>query len=109
MGCDYYTVKMLHIYYNENDYLRLELCRERGYYYHHYDEDADDYEIKLNEYIKKCLTPLTEPIVIYNGAFNKPTSERKYKSIVENKINNFGKTWRDVTKIIKVELKYERN
>jgi hypothetical protein len=48
-----------------------------------YDED-EDYESKVNEYIKECLTPKMEPIILYNGAFNKFAYETKYKSIVEN-------------------------
>ena len=43
MGCDYYIVKFLKIYYNKIDYLVVELDRERGYYNFQYDEDYDDY------------------------------------------------------------------
>lgn len=109
MGCDYYILKVLHIYYNDTDYFRVEIDRENGYYNYQYDEDEDDYENKVSEYIKQCLIPLMKPIVIYdNNMFNKSTSEIKYKSIIENKMNNSGKTWSDITKIIKVESKYER-
>ena len=31
--------------------------------------------------------------IYYNDKFNKSTFETKYKSIVENKINNYGKIW----------------
>lgn len=90
MGCDYYVVKCLCVYFNDIDNLRVELQRERGYFFE-YDKDDDDYEAKLNEHIKKCLTP-KEPIIIYNNnKFNKSTFEISYKSIVENKINGAGK------------------
>ena len=44
MGCDYYILKVLHIYYNENDYLEFELDRERCYYFYSCDSDEEDYE-----------------------------------------------------------------
>ena len=91
MGCDYYIVKFLNIYYNKIDYLVVELDRERGYYNFQYDEDYDDYEYKENEYIKDCLTPEMKPIIIYtNNSFNKVTSEIKYKILIENEINKYG-------------------
>ena len=43
MGCDYYIIKFLNIYYNDIDYLVIELDREKGYYNFQYDEDCDDY------------------------------------------------------------------
>ena len=54
MGCDYYIIKFLNIYYNDIDYLVIELDREKGYYNFQYDEDCDDYTDKENEYIKNC-------------------------------------------------------
>jgi hypothetical protein len=110
MGCDYYILKLLRIYYNDNDYLELEIDRVRGYYNDaDFDEDADDYEEWLNEHIKQMLTPKIAPIVIYNNnRFNKSSCESKYKMLVENEINKCGKTWSDVTKIIKVEERHER-
>jgi len=50
MGCDYYIIKLLRIYYNDsgNDYLEIEIDRERGYFDDfQFDEDADDYDDKL--------------------------------------------------------------
>ena len=109
MGCDYYIVKFLNIYYNKIDYLVVELDRERGYYNFEYDEDYDDYEYKENEYIKYCLTPEMKPIIIYiNNSFNKVNSETKYKILIENEINKSGKKWCEITKIIKVEDRFER-
>jgi len=110
MGCDYYIVKVLQIYYEENEYLEFELNRERGYYhYEDYDEDADDYKMKIEEYIKDCLTPQIEPIILYkDGTFNKPLSETKYKTLVEKQINKFNIKWRNIIKIMKIEKRHER-
>jgi hypothetical protein len=109
MGCDYYIAKCLNIYYNDTDYLVVELERKRCYYYFQYDEDSDDYDDKINEYIKECLTPEMKPIIIYSSnSFNKVNSETKYKSLIENEINSYGKKWSEITKIIKVESRFER-
>ena len=110
MGCDYYIQKVLRIYFEDDDYLCFVIGTERGYYMNIYDEDEEEYETKLNEYLKECLTPKMEPIILYNnGAFNKSTYETKYKSIVENFMKDCGKVFSDITKIIKVEDRYERN
>lgn len=109
MGCDYYIRKILRIYLDD-DHLNFILDSESGYYNILYDEDEEDYEIKVAKYIKQCLTVKTEPIIIYNNnKFNKLTSETKYKSMVEQFINDCGKTFSDITKIIKVEERFERN
>ena len=105
MGCDYYIQKVLRIYFND-EFLSFEVDRERGYF--NYMSDEDD-ETKMDEYIKHVLTPKTEPIIIYNNGFNKPTSEKKYKSIIERLLNDSGKSWSEITKIIKIEVRYERN
>ena len=112
MGCDYYIVKVLNIYYNDNNNLRVVLERQNGYfnfdYYH--DEDEEDYDDKVNEYIKDILTPKMKPIIIYsNNSFNKLSSETKYKTLIENEINKYNKTWCEITKILKAEERYERN
>jgi hypothetical protein len=112
MGCDYYIIKLLRIYYNDsgNDYLEIEIDREKGYFNDcQFDEDADDFEDKLNDHIKEVLTPKVEPIVIYrNNRFNKSSCESKYKTRVENEINKDGKNWSDLNKIVKVEERRER-
>ena len=110
MGCDYYIQKVLHIYCEDDDYLRFILGTERGYYLDLYDEDEEDYKTKVNEYIKGCLTPKMNPIIIYNnGVFSKPTYETKYKSMIEHFMKDCHKKYSDITKIIKVEERYERN
>ena len=110
MGCDYYIIKFLRIYFENDDVLSLEIDRESGYYYYAYDSDDEDYETKVEEYIKECLTPNMESINIYcNNKFNKSNHETKYKSIVEKFMNERGRKFSDITKIIKVEERYERN
>jgi hypothetical protein len=112
MGCDFYILKLLHIYYNDTEYLEVELNRQRGDYI--FDEDSDedvsdeDYHIRINEFVKQTLTPKMKPIVIYNNNFNKYYFESKYKALVENEINKYDKKWSEIIKIIKVEKRRER-
>jgi hypothetical protein len=109
MGCDYYIIKLLRIYYSNNEYLDLELHRERGYYNYSYDEDEDDYEEKVWQYKKYVLTPEMNPIVIYNNnSFHKIHFEDKYKSLVETEINKHNKSWSEIIKIMKIEERYLR-
>lgn len=109
MGCDYYILKVLKIFFNDNDkdYLEVELDRKRGYYeYDKYDEDEEDYQEKMNEYIKITLTPRMKPILIYNNnSFNTSTFEIKYKTTVENELHDYDKKWSEITKIVKVEVR----
>ena len=108
MGCDYYIVIKLYIYFNNNEYnyLTIELERYKGYYsYNEYDEDEE----KLDEYIKSVLRPTIKPIVVYdNNNFKKLSFQTIYKYLIEEKINEHNKKWSDVKKIIKVERRYER-
>jgi chromosomal replication initiation ATPase DnaA len=92
MGCDYYIVKVLHIYYNETDYLEFEINRKREYYYYEYDSDEEDYEDKVNEYKKNILTPVMKPIILYtDNGFIKPSFEEKYKDILEEIVDDYDK------------------
>jgi hypothetical protein len=109
MGCDYYILKILHIYYNDNEYLEVELDRIRCYYEDIYDEDEEDYDEKMNEYIKNILMPRMKPIIIFNNhenQWNKLDFETKYKTLVENEMKKHGKAWNEIVKIIKVEVRY---
>jgi hypothetical protein len=110
MGCDFYILKVLRIYYNDDQYLEVEVNREKGYYDdYQFDEDSDDYEDLLNNYIEFVLTPKTEPIVIYkNGKFNKSSCELKYKTLVEAEIHKHGKQWNNIVRVIKIEERRER-
>jgi hypothetical protein len=107
MGCDYYILIVLRIY-CENYFLDIELTRERGYYYYNFDEDEEDYEDKVSNYINNILTPKMNPIVLYdNNNFLKPSFETKYKTIIDNQINKNNVRWSDIRKIIKLEERYE--
>lgn len=110
MGCDYYIFKLLHVFFNETDYLEIQLDIERGYFDDlQFDEDADDYDEKVVEHIKEVLTPKVAPIMIYeNGSFNKSSCESKYRLMVETEIFEHDKVWSDIIKIIKVEERRER-
>ena len=112
MGCDYYIDKNLDIY-DDNDtilsYINLE--HERGYYWFSSlaDEDENSYDTKLAQYIKDTLEPTMKPIVIYsNNTFHKVSFENKYKKIIENEIKICNKTFNDVSKVVKIERRYER-
>ena len=112
MGCDYYIDKNLHLYdYNDTEFSRINLEDERGYYWFTslLDEDEDGYETEFNVYVEKILEPSIKPIVIYsNNTFNKLSSENKYKKIIEDDLKFFNKTLNDVSKILKIENRYER-
>ena len=111
MGCDYYILKILYIYFDKDDYLFIEIDRQQCYYYCDFDEDEEGYKEKYEKYKEDMLTPQTKPILIYeNHKFNQLSSETKYKNMIENKITNYGngKKWENITKIIKVEERYER-
>lgn len=115
MGCDFYIVKVLQVYYNTAngaDEFEIEVDRQRGYFDYendNFDEDEENYEEKLAEYKHGVLTPCIQPIYIYsNKAFNKPLSEYKYKELVEAELSNRGIKWSALNQIIKIELRYER-
>lgn len=109
MGCDYYILKVLRIYYNETNYLDFELNREQCYYYYLYDEDEENYEYKVSEYINNILTPKMNPIMLYeNNNFIQLSIETKYKTIIDNEINKNNIRWGDIQKIVKVEKRYKR-
>jgi hypothetical protein len=112
MGCDYYILKLLEIHYeNTNQCSFITLESEYGYFYYDssIDEDDVDYEEKIEKCIKEQLNPRMVPIVIYeNKNFKTKHVESKYKDMVEEELANSIKQWKDVTKIIKVESRYER-
>jgi chromosomal replication initiation ATPase DnaA len=109
MGCDYFIIKLLRIYYKDNEYLEIELDRERGYYDDlQFDEDADDFEDKLNNYIEQILIPKVDPITIYvNNQFNKSSCESKYKPLIESAIKNYNVSWSEIKQVIKVEVRHQ--
>jgi c-di-AMP phosphodiesterase-like protein len=112
MGCDYYIAKVLQIeYYTNTDVSEIEVSRERGYYNiegYNYDEDEDDYEEKVNMYIKNQLTPQMKPIILFsNSMFNKRTSEEKYSALIEDELKKCDSTWCDIKLIRKIEKRYQ--
>ena len=102
----YYVMTVLRVYYNETDYLHLILQRDVRTFYCYADEDNIMYEQEKLESKKKQLEVYPKPILIYeNHRFYKPLCEKKYKEMVQSLINEYGKNWDDVTRIVKVEEK----
>jgi len=112
MGCDFYIDKDLHIYDNNDKiFSYINLDHKKGYYWFIsvLDEDENGHETELEEYIKKELESSMEPIIIYsNNSFIKLSFEDKYKKIIEYELNLSNKTFDDVSKIIKEEIRYKR-
>jgi hypothetical protein len=109
MGCDYYIIKVLYVYYNDNTYKSIEVDRDKGYFCFDFDDDDPEYEKKMNEYIEKMLNPHMSPIILYdNYSFKNMSYQNKYKSLIENEISKYYKKWNDIKKIIKVEEREER-
>lgn len=112
MGCDYYICKYLYIYYlNENIPCLIELSKEYGYFYYpNLDSDDEEYEKINQKYINEQLKPSMKPIIIYeNGKFIEENKENKYKTLVQNELNNQKKNWDNIKLITKVETRYERD
>jgi len=65
---------------NVDDYIEIEIDRIRGYFDDlQFDEDADDYDEKINAHICETLLPKIEPIT--NGQFKNTSLENKYKTL----------------------------
>ena len=91
MNSDYYIIKVLHIYYNNIEYLSIELSRDRKYYFNN----------EENEIISQ-----NSPIILYNNFnFKNDYFEKKYKLLVGNELKKQNKKWND---IIKIEEIFER-
>ena len=94
MGADYYIVKVLYVYLNNNSLLLREVLEKHaGYFYgFDYESDESDYEEKWNEYIKDELKPHMKDIIIYeNNSFKNEQCEKKYKQFVEDELNEQNK------------------
>jgi len=108
MDNSYFTLTVLNIYYNNTEYLQLIIDKREQNFYCHADEDDIMYETEVIESRKRSLCVYKNPILIYNNkSFNKLLCETKYKARVEKFINECGRTWDDITKIIKVEERIE--
>ena len=102
----YYIMSVLRVYYNETDYLHLILQKDLRNFYCYADEDNSAYEEEKLESMRSQLHVYTKPFVIYeNHSFNKLLCEKKYKEMVESLIDEYGKSWDDITRIVKVEEK----
>ena len=107
MGCDYYITKGLYILLSNKELLWIELERSNGYFNYGYE---DDYEEETKKAIKKDLTPIMKPIVMYeNNAFLKEVFKDKYYRIIAECLIENKCAWEDVVKIRKVEERYERS
>lgn len=110
MGCDYYIIKELCIYYlHTKNISYITLSSDNGYFYYpDLDEDHENYEKEYDKIIKNQLKPSMNPILVYkDNNFINTNLENKYKKLIEeNFINKY--TWNEVDKIIKVESRYER-
>ena len=108
MDNSYFTLTVLNIYYNNTEYLQLIIDKREQNFYCYADEDDIMYEDEVIESRKRCLSVSKKPILIYNNkSFNKLLCETKYKARVEEFINESGRNWDDITKIIKVEERIE--
>lgn len=113
MGCDYYIVKNIYIYFNDTAISRECILLERNYGYFYdidIDEEEDDYKGKYEQSIQEQLQPRMKPIILYiDHSFCNNVFEIKYKNMVETKLSKIGKTWIDIQKIMKIESRYERD
>jgi hypothetical protein len=117
MGCDYYIVKELKVEFNYGMFpFLIELERERGYFYFSLDEDEPDYDEKEREYIRDMLKPSMKPIVIYEESqFKSKKYENKYKDLICGQLEHYNtyqenkKEWNHISKITKIERRYERD
>ena len=72
MNSDYYIIKNLHIYYNNIEYLSIELSRDKEYYFNN----------EENEIISQIL-----PIILYDKHnFKNDYFQKKYKLLVGNEL-----------------------
>ena len=111
MGCDYYICKYLYIYYlNEEIPSLIELSKERGYFYYpNIDSDDENYDKINNKYIIEQLKPSMKPVTIYeNNIFTSENFESKYKSLIQEELNNDIKKWENIKIVTKEETRYER-
>lgn len=117
MGCDYYIIKELEIYFQYSIYVPIciELERNNGYFNFNIDSDDPKYKELEEEYINNILTPSIKPIIIYeDNQFINEKYEIKYKYMIDNQLklynerNEIKKEYKDIRKICKVERRYER-
>lgn len=111
MGCDYFIDKDLQLFDKDRLFSIINLDHQKGYFFYSpiLDEDEEGYDNEFSNYLEDILKPRMEPILIYiDNSFKKLSFEIKYKKIIDNHLNLYNKTLSDVTKIIKIENRYER-
>ena len=115
MGCEYYVSITLQIICKDDIVVPIYIELERKLCYYHYEINEkmfskEEYEKKQRNYIQYCLTPVMEPLIIYeNGDFIYIEAKHKYKNLIERWIENMNDiNWSDIHEIIKVERRYER-
>jgi predicted nucleic acid-binding protein len=110
MDNSYFTLTVLNIYYNNTESSQFIIDAREQNFHCCADEDDIMYEDEVIESRKRSLSVYKKPILIYNNkSFNKLLCETKYKARVEKFINECGRNWDDITKIIKVEERIEYN
>jgi len=116
MGCDYYILQNLYIYYNDHSFHYINLHRDRGYYSQIFDDfimntiSKDDSISKWKKIKNFHLEPRAVPFLIYNNnSFNNIYLSNKYKEIIDFQINNNNKTWDDIKEIVIIEERPERD
>lgn len=109
MGCDFYIVKSLFLYLEE-DYVEMELERDHGYFnWDLYDEEDPEYKTKMEDCMQRVLEATGPPILIYDGnCFLQPILESLYKSLVEKEIMRVGIQWNQIKRIVKEETRFRR-
>jgi hypothetical protein len=111
MGYDYFIDKDLELYDKDKLFSIINLDHQKGYFFFSplLDEDEEGYDNEFSIYLEDILEPRMEPILIYsNNSFKKLSFENKYKEIIDSHLNLYNKTLSDVTKIVKIENRYER-
>ena len=98
MGCDYYIVQKLCIFYNDNSCYCLNLKRERGYY--------DDFIMNINMQNSNLtqLTPKISQFIIYtNRSYTNEYVENKYEAMVEFEMIHNNRNWTEIKDIVLYE------
>ena len=107
MGCDYYVIKSLIIYY-DNIFYKCVTFEKNECYYNFETENGYMNKEDFNSYKKQCLTSDKDDIIYINNKFNDPLFETLYKKYIDNELNINFIPWNRVTKILKGEYRYER-
>jgi predicted nucleic acid-binding protein len=108
MDNSYFTLTVLNIYYNNTESSQFIIDSREQNFHCCADEDDIMYEEEVIESRKRSLSVYKKPVLIYNNkSFYKLLCETKYKARIEKFINECGRNWDDITKIIKVEERIE--